>query len=103
MVNDMTIIYGFVTFFVLIGIVTPYINAEFNSSYPVNDAETLIDIDTDKAVSSVSAFKVIGSVITMFFWSFGNLPVWLDLVLFLPLRVVFYLIIARNIWIGGGN
>lgn len=103
MVNDMTIIYGFITFFVLIGIITPYINEEFDTSYPINDASQLENLDTKEATSSISAFKVIGSVISMFFWTFGNLPTWLDLALFLPLRVVFYLIIARNIWIGGGS
>jgi len=52
---------------------------------------------------NVSLKSVIWSVVKMFFWTFGSIPTWLDLIVFLPLRIILALIIARNIWIGGGS
>lgn len=36
------------------------------------------------------------SILGMFTWSFGALPWWLDLIVFVPLRVAFIVLVARN-------
>ena len=102
--NDITVMYGIIIFFVLIGVIAPYLNAEFNSELAELDPTILESgIDPDDARSTVGAFNVIGSVFAMFFWTFGIIPVWFDLIIFLPLRITLALIVARNIWIGGGG
>ena len=102
-VNDMTIIFGIITFFVFIGVVTPFINADLNTNLPEFNPEQLTsNIDTEQARSSISAFRVIGSVLSMFFFTFGEIPLFLDIAIFVPLRLLLVLIVARNVWIGGG-
>lgn len=104
MANDITILYGIITFFIIIGVLAPFLNAEFSSNITEHDPNSITDdLNTGQAQSSISAFKVFGSVISMFFWSFGLIPVWLDLIIFTPLRIILVLIIARNVWIGGGG
>ena len=95
MANDMTIIFGIILLFVAIGVISPYINAEFGSDMIENG--DVLDAD-----DSVNGTDVMLSVAGMFFWTFGTIPAWLDGLLFVPLRILLYLIIARNIWIGGG-
>ena len=102
-VNDMTIIFGLISFFVFIGVVTPFINADLNSNLPEFSPEQLTaNINTEEAKSAVSAFKVLGSVLSMFFFTFGSIPIFIDVAVFIPLRLLLVLIVARNVWIGGG-
>ena len=99
MVNDMTILGGIVLVFVLIGFMTPFINDEFGGSAPENNINDVTDgIEPD----DVSAWDVIVSIFKMFFWTFGSIPSWLDAILFIPMRIVLVVLIARNIWVGGG-
>lgn len=104
MVNDMTIIYGFLIFFTLVGFIAPFMNAEFSdlsiAEYNVEDVGSDIGESDFNAVSGWSVFL---SVIGMSIWSFGSLPLGLELIIFLPIRLIFWLIVARNIWIGGGG
>ena len=100
MVNDMTILGGIVIIFVFIGFVTPFINEEFSGTaaeYNVDDVTG--DLDTPNAVN---AFTILISIFKIFFWTFGSIPTWLDVILFTPMRIILALIIARNVWIGGG-
>lgn len=50
-----------------------------------------------------SPLGILVSVLSMFFWSITNIPVWLEIGLFIPLRILLSIAIARNIWVGGGN
>ena len=103
-VNDMTIIYGLITFFIILGIATPLINAEFGSNYSSGNPDSIEnDITAHIENSEVSMWQIIKSVLSMFLWTFGALPVWFDLIIMLPLRILLVLIVARNIWIGGGG
>lgn len=105
--NDITIIAGIVVFFLIVGLILPFVNAEWASgSQSTNSSVSTLSGDVSNSVkdaNSVSAFKVILSVLSMFFWTFGSLPLYLDLLVFLPLRIILALVIARNIWIGGGG
>ena len=100
--NDAWIIGVISAFFILLGFVLPFIQVDYQDSSVSADVDGLVDIDEDAAVSSVSAFSVIGSVLKMFFWTFGDLPRFVDVILLVP-RIVLLFIIARNIWIGGGG
>jgi hypothetical protein len=103
MANDMTIIFGYLAFFILVGASMPFINAEFGTNVTEHDLDTLesnVGADID-SVTTVRAIDLIISVIKMFFWTFGDLWWWVDAFLLL-IRVHFGVILARNVWIGGG-
>ncbi len=70
-------------------------NEEFGNIASENQVEGIED-DWDGFTVS-SGWGILASIITMSFWSFGTLPLSLDLIIFLPLRLVFWFIILRNI------
>ena len=104
MANDMSIAYGIILFFFLVGAITPFMNASFSDlSIPENQPTGITDdIDEDDLTIS-KAYEVIKSIFKMFFWTFGDLPIWIEWTVFMPLRILLGLIIARNIWPGGGG
>lgn len=99
MVNDAVIIGGLSFLFVMIGFAVPFINAEFSSDYALT-GDTNPSVDEEE-FSPVSGWSVFLSILGMATWSFGIIPVWLD-VIFIPIRVLFWFVVARNIWVGGG-
>jgi len=103
MVNDMSIAYGIIIVFILIGISLPFINTAFGHPSTSTNIE-IVNSETGEALateSSLSIFSIFFSVSKMFFWTFGDLPFWLDAI-FISVRLLLGLIIARNVWIGGG-
>jgi len=103
--NDMIIIGSIALLFIMVGAILPLMVED--SDIVVKKNITAIEDDliqnAENIGSDVSAWKVFKTVSTMFFWEFSYLGFWLNAVLFLPLRIVFWLTIARNIWIGGGG
>lgn len=103
MVNDISIAAGIFFLFVLLGVLMPFVNADFNSISTSPNTEGLTETVGNEMVdvNVVSLLDVVKSIAGMFFWTFGQLPFWLDAI-FVVLRLIFAFIIARNIWIGGG-
>jgi hypothetical protein len=101
--NDISIIIGIVSLFVIIGAVVPFIESEYSYDAGIDNPDDIGSIDSDvDSPSSVTIIDVFFSVLKMFFWSFGSLPLWLDLILTI-FRVTLALAIARNVWVGGGG
>lgn len=101
--NDITIIGGIIVMFIALGVALPYIQRDFGTLETPNDAEALVSgASVEEIDSTVGAIDVLASVSSMFFWTFGALPIWLDAAIFIPLRLILILVIARNIWVGGG-
>ncbi len=106
----MAIITGITFLFLFLGVLLPIIQADFGVTVISNNEQAIIqDIQeqnfeeqTSAFTSSPSAFKIIKSVFLMFFFTFGQLPLVIDL-FFIVLRIILALTIARNIWIGGGG
>lgn len=110
MVNDITIIGGIITVFILLGVITPFLNADFNSDQVTNydiegfTSDAAENVRTTESVFSVTNLVIVFlSVIKMFFWTFGDLPFWVDLLILTPMRFILVLTIARNVWVGGGG
>ncbi len=120
MVNDISIITSIIAIFLLTGTALPFINEAFgippseSACFKIDTLEeelanatqsvpkkSLFDFGT-RRTGSVGIFDVMGSIIKMFFWTCGGLPFWIEL-FFLLLRIVLYITIARNLWIGGGG
>lgn len=101
-INDVSLMWGIILIFVLIGALIPYVNNSFNTSeneFNVNQFDDQIDDETD--FTALSATKILLSIASMFFWTFGTLPFWLDAI-FLVMRVMLGLLIYRQVRSGGG-
>jgi len=102
MVNDISIATGIILVFTLLGVSLPFVNEAFEveatnlntESIETNVGQNVNDIDG--SVSTITGLKIIVSVLKMFFWTFGDLPFWLDAV-FLVFRVTLALILIKYI------
>ena len=121
--NDISIITGIISIFLIVGTFLPILSEGFNVTIESNDIdeitanignatrqsqdkknfwEEIAGSVNPMPAGAVTIFDIAGSVFLMFFWTFGALPLWLDLI-FVILRIILVLTIARNIWIGGGS
>ena len=105
-INDISIIA--VLAFILLGtsIIIPFINTEFKTTADTFDESAFEDnVRNDaESVSTISAFTILVTFFKLAFFDFGDtlgLPFWLDAIYTL-LGLILILVIARNIWIGGG-
>lgn len=97
---------GIVTVFVLLGFALPFVNSAFSDGlYSAPDLEGLNeDLGQEiEQVNAVSVTDVIFSLLTIWFWTFGGLPIWFDLCLLMPLRIILAYIFVDLLWIGGGG
>ena len=101
-VNDVSIMWGIVIIFVLIGAIIPFVNDAFNTDEnEFNNAQFDQNIDDETDFTSISATTILSSIASMFFFTFGNLPFWLDAI-FIVVRVMLGVLIYRQIRSGGG-
>jgi len=101
--NDVAIVGGIALFFIVLGIILPLVRSDLGleDSTSTNPSGLQSGVSGAGSTSTLSAWEIIKSVGSMFVWSFGSLPVWIDAVLVVP-RLMLAFIIVRNIWIGGG-
>ena len=103
--NDIFYFVAIASIFIFIGAIIPFYNSEFGSSVSevnVNLDDEISTADLEDVATPITFFNVIGSVLKMFFWTFGDLPIWLD-TLFIAPRLALIFIFLRNVWIGGGG
>jgi len=87
-------------FFLIVGIALPYINEDFPTSVPKYDTEGYISGQGQEIVQGTTdAVDIFLSVVSMFFWTFGALPIYIEFI-FLFLRLIFYAILVDLLWIG---
>ena len=130
MVNDSSIIMGIFIFFIGLGTLLPFITADFGGSSTQNNMP-LLDIHNNNSDSTetecryvytgvggilgsrtlvcglpkentISAWDITKSIAKMFTWSFGTIPLFLDLLIFLPMRILLMFLVYRSIRSGGG-
>ncbi|KKN55963.1 hypothetical protein LCGC14_0577050 [marine sediment metagenome] len=83
--------------FVSLGTFLPFIQASFNEPVTQFDTDQLSDSAEDTAsASDVNAFDIVFSVLKMFFWTFGDLPFWIDL-FFVIFRIHAFLLLITYI------
>lgn len=103
--NDMVIIAALVSAFLVLGVVLPFIKAEFPTTPDTTADPAYLHSQVEASQASmnpISGWQVAFSLLTIWFWSFGAVPLFIDLCILLPMRIVLVLTIARNIWPGGG-
>lgn len=124
--NDISIISGILIFFFLTSLIIPIVTSgfqddktqlntsqvtDFNNDILSMANQTTIEENTFSIWNPASwipnellAFiRVIWLFIQIIFWGFGLIPFWLNLIIYMPLRIILALTIARNIWPGGGG
>lgn len=88
--------------FLGLGLVLPIVSNEFNSSYEGTDSSSISDNvgQINPNVSDLSLITYLKSIIFIYFFTFGQIPFWLDIIVFVPLRLIFFTILidkARGI------
>ena len=94
--NDLHVTIYIMVVFVTLGTVLPFVNEGFGqgtTSVDMQNLEASVSIDTGSE-AALSGFTIITSILSMFFWTFGELPFWLDSFLII-LRVVFVYSLIR--------
>lgn len=97
--NDLYWLLLILFIFVGVGVVLPFVNDEFGTSASEVDTGVLSE---DVSGSEAGVGTVLLSIIKMASWSFGDLPFFVELLIFLPLRVLFYILLYRQFRSGGG-
>ncbi len=105
-INDISIIA--VLTFILFGtaIIIPFVNEAVGTdadTFNTGNLEGQIRDDAESA-STISAFTVLITMFKLAIFDFGDtleLPFWLDAI-YTVLGIILIIVIARNIWIGGG-
>ena len=87
--SDTTIIYGMVFFFIFLGLVMPFIDQAFSREVTNYDLQGIEDTAGQNITSNpITIGEIILSIFLMFFWDF-NTPLVIQLLILLPLRIVF--------------
>lgn len=99
MADDTYYFAGILIFFIFLGVILPYVHSEFDESGTVTNPEHLVDdvqdVEIDSIASVVSLGDVAISILSMFFWTFGALPLLLDLLVFVPMRLILIWLAVR--------
>ena len=106
-INDISIIGVILSIFIFSALLIPFINGAVDANADSYDTDNLgEEIQEDaESINTLSLFGVVKTVAKLASWDIGNtlnLPWWLDGIYFI-LAVIFILVLARNIWIGGGG
>jgi len=127
MVNDTSILAGIVIFFISCGVFLPYVNEAFGTFSDTPNYADLLKSTTRTASTNsticvpvyfagfyrticstseenqeITGWDIIASVGKMFFWTFGQIPFFIDLIIFVPLRIVLGFLFYMAIRSGGG-
>ena len=97
--TDTSIMLTIIIIFVFLGAILPFVNAAFNqgaTNLNTKGVEFAAGQNLEET-SGVGILDVIISIFTMFFWTFGNVPVIMDLIVFVPIRIIFLVILYRNL------
>jgi len=90
--------------FIGLGWALPYINQslgeEYTGSQGFNESQMYEGI-VGKDETNINTVDIFASILKMFFWTFGALPILIDL-FFVVLRILLIILVYRQIRSGGG-
>ncbi len=115
--NDMGILITILFIFILTAAFLPIIQAEFgDDDFVSNDVDGLITGIPDNVCAgtifdvvclttvAIAGVSIVLGFFKMFFWTFGDLPFLLDLMIFVPLRIIFVFLLIKFIpQVGSGG
>lgn len=92
MANEMTMGLGIISIFILIGVFLPYLQDDLRTQQ--TNMDLAVNEDIPDSTSGVDFWDVFWSVAKMFFWTFGDLPFWLDAI-FVIFRIGLLIMILK--------
>jgi hypothetical protein len=103
-VNDITILAGFVFIFVIASYVLPLVDPSINDNGVfgfLTDVQEAADNMNSLLGAIAAPFIFFFKVLSMATWTF-SIPIFVEICFLTPIRILFYIVILRNLWIGGG-
>lgn len=101
--NDSILIWFILILFIAIGGLLPFVQDSFGvttDTHKLNiNPNDVNQLPTNPL--SILTGKVLLSIASMFFWTF-QIPWWLELVFFEPIRILLYILVYRLVRSGGG-
>jgi len=92
--SDMGLLIGIISIFLLLGFIAPFIHDAFNQPTTTVNAEGIVFETGQSGITSTTS--ILFSVLTIFLWSFGNIPVAIDLLVLSPLRIALAFLLYRQ-------
>lgn len=102
MANDITIIGTILGYFIILAVILPFVTDAFGVTTTENNVDGLTVGVSEDDFGATNAFGFMQSLFAVFFWGFGTLPLAIN-IFHLILKIILLLVIARNVWIGGGG
>jgi hypothetical protein len=86
-------------FFIALGVLVPLVQDSFNETVYDTGADDLNDDlrEAENVSGFTSFFSIMWSVFSMFLWTFGAIPVYIDLLILVPLRVLYFYSLLSDI------
>lgn len=101
--SDVGIMLGIITAFFVLGFGLPFIHDAFGETASTLDTGGInFQAGQGFSTDSTSVLEIIVSVTTIFFFTFGAVPLWLDAIILLPIRIIFFVLLYRQIRGVGG-
>ncbi len=101
--SDTVILSTIVLFFVVLGAVLPSIHSTFDQITSNLDTQG-IEFASGQGFSesNVGVLDIVVSIFTMFFWTFGAIPLIIELIIFVPIRIIFMVLLFKLVRGVGG-
>ncbi len=95
--TDTWAFFGVMMFFLALGVLLPFINAAFDQPATTQNLNGLPTSSDDLETDTVGILEVLVSVATIIFWSFGQVNLFIDLLILTPLRILAIYLFARMV------
>lgn len=83
-----------IALFIVVGTVIPFVQEAVSIPQVEQGAELVDNLGQGSSEESISAKDILLSILSMFFWTFGSVPWWLDMLLIVP-RILLAVTIYR--------
>jgi hypothetical protein len=84
--------------FLAIGFLMPIITQSLNTSYDGSDYSQMTDTTKNGITANpLTWLDFLLSILGVFFFSFGSIPLFIEIIILFPLRIVFYMALIDKI------
>ena len=91
-----------VIIFGVLGFLLPFFQRDFNQPTVDSKIENLLEgFDDETDVTKISSLKILVSITRMFTWTFGAVPLFIDILILTPMRLLLLFLIYRSVRSGG--
>ena len=85
-----------ISFFIILGGLLPFVEDEFTGSSTSYDGTRMAN-EVGTSFSILTGLTVIGSIAKMFLWTFGAIHWMVDLIIFVPMRLMLLWLLTRAV------